>query len=135
MVADTPPLDRNALKGSRVLVVDDDADARELCSSALALYGATVTSAASATAALAVVDAAAPDVVVSDISMPDHDGYWLVDQLHQRGLRVPVVAMTAFGRQHSRQAAFAAGFGEYLSKPFDPLNLCDVIARVIAARA
>jgi CheY-like chemotaxis protein len=75
----------------------------------------------------------APDVVVSDIAMPGADGYLLVRQIRQledpRTRNVPVLAVTAFGHEHFRQRALAAGFNDHLEKPVDPEHLCLAVAR------
>ena len=123
-----PPL----LTGLRALVVDDDADTRELFAAVLATGGATALQAGSASEALAVLAEQPVDVVLSDIAMPGGDGYWLVRQI--RALpdtpvnAVPVVAVTAFGREHSRARALAAGFADHLQKPTDPALLCRAVA-------
>jgi CheY-like chemotaxis protein len=128
------PLPRN-LVGVKVLVVDDDASTLDFLAAALGYCGATVTTALTAADALAVVQQARPDVVLSDIAMPGHDGYWLIREI--RGLAdpalrgVPVVATTAYGREHSRGRTLAAGFVAHVSKPVDPDVLCRTIARAM----
>jgi len=122
-----------ALLGLHVLVVDDDHDARELLESVLTYCGAFVTLAASAREGVEAFRRHVPDAVVSDIAMPGEDGYWLVAQLH--GLtgdapRVPVVALTAFGREHGPDRALSAGFQAHLCKPVDPWELCRLLARL-----
>jgi len=93
---------------------------------------AQVTTATSAREALRRLTAGLPDVVVSDIAMPGADGYWLVNEL--RGLAdpragsLPVVAVTAFGREHSRVRALTAGFVDHLVKPVEPEALCLAVA-------
>jgi two-component system CheB/CheR fusion protein len=125
------------LQGVRVLVVDDDVDTVELFAVALAGCGADVATATSARAALALMAGRALDVVVTDIAMPGLDGYWLVREIRQladartRGL--PVVAVTAFGREHARDRLLAAGFLESLEKPVDPVVLCETVARARGA--
>ena len=128
------PLPRNLL-GVKVLVVDDDASTLEFLAAALGYCGATVTTALGAADALAVVQQARPDVVLSDIAMPGHDGFWLIREI--RGLAdpalrgVPVVATTAYGREHSRDRTLAAGFVAHVSKPVDPDVLCRTIGRAM----
>ncbi|HET9316665.1 MAG TPA: response regulator [Vicinamibacteria bacterium] len=120
------------LTGLRVLVVDDDTDTRELFAAVLTTGGASVSTASSASEALALLAGRPVDVVLSDIAMPGGDGYWLVRQI--RALpdapvnAVPVVAVTAFGRDHSRSRALAAGFADHLQKPADPTLLCRAVA-------
>ena len=127
-----PELPRN-LVGLEVVVVDDDADSLEYFAAALRACGATVTTASTAVAALALVRDRGPHVVLSDIAMVGQDGYWLVREI--RGLAdedaraVPVVATTAYGREHSRARILASGFVDLLPKPVDPEVLCLAIAR------
>ena len=121
------------LRGVRVLVVDDDEDTLDLFETALAACGAEVVTATSAPEALRLVTLRSPDVVVSDIAMPGADGYWLVREIHQltdEHLRaIPVVAVTAFGRDHLRTESLAAGFVDHLEKPLEPEALCRAVAR------
>jgi CheY-like chemotaxis protein len=124
-----PKLPRN-LVGLQVVVVDDDPDSLEYFAAALRACGATVMTASTAVDALALVRERGPHVVLSDIAMTGHDGYWLVGEI--RGLAAdaaPVVATTAFGREHSRVQALGAGFSDLLPKPVDPEVLCLAIAR------
>jgi CheY-like chemotaxis protein len=122
----------DALVGVHVLVVDDDADAREIVQTVLHYCGALVTQAASASEALRVLGRVTPDVVVSDIAMPDRDGYWLLRQL--RALpsteRLPVVAITAHGELHRPERTLDAGFQAHVRKPIDPWELCRVLVSV-----
>lgn len=121
------------LRGVRVLVVDDDEDAVELFEAALTACGADVVTASSAPAALRVLDARSVDVVVSDIAMPGADGYWLLREIRRltkpAANTVPVVAVTAFGREHGRGRTFEAGFVDHLVKPLDPEALCRAVAK------
>ena len=117
----------------RVLVVDDDEDAVELFALALTACGADVVTASDATEAIGILAGMMPDVVLSDIAMPGADGYWLLREIRElsdvRARILPVVAVTAFGREHVRARALAAGFFEHLEKPVDPEVLCRAIAR------
>lgn len=121
------------LVGLTIVVVDDDPDALDLFAAILRACGAAVVAATSARDGLALVVDRRPHVVLSDIAMPGGDGYWLVRELRRLpdpGLgRVPVVAATAFGREHSRERALASGFVDHLQKPVDPEDLCQAIAR------
>ena len=121
------------LSGVRVLVVDDDNDTAELFAVALSACGADVVTAATAFDALRVIEARTLDVVVTDIAMPGADGYWLLRQIRQLpgtpASTVPVVAVTAFGREHIRARAMAAGFADHLEKPVDPEALCVAVSR------
>ena len=120
--------------GLRVLVVDDDADVRELFAVALTACGAEVTATDNARDAIALATRMRPHAIVSDIAMVGEDGYWLVRELKRLPAEmvgdVPVVAATAYGREHPRARVLAAGFAEHLQKPIDPEQLCRVVARV-----
>jgi PAS domain S-box-containing protein len=126
------------LGGTKVLVVDDEPDARELLTAVLEQQGAIVTSAGSVADALAAIERDAPDVLVSDIGMPGADGYELVRRLRrfseaaQRDM--PAVALTGFARPEDGARAAAAGFDAHLAKPVDPNALVALIERVIADR-
>ena len=125
---DCPP----ELAGLRVLVVDDEADGRELIRTILEGCGATVTTAATAVDAFELLRAAPPDLVVSDIGMKGHDGYWLIRQIRSlpadRGGRVPAVAVTAYAATRDRTRALVEGFTNHVSKPTEPQELLAVIA-------
>jgi CheY-like chemotaxis protein len=121
------------LAGLRVLVVDDDEDTAQLFAVALTACGAEVVTASSTSEALRILSGHVPDVVVSDIAMPGADGYSLVRQIRQlpdpRISNVPVLAVTAFGREHFRERVLAAGFHDHLEKPVDPERLCLAVAQ------
>jgi CheY-like chemotaxis protein len=123
----------SSLVGLRVIVVDDDEDTVELFATALSACGATVTTATNAADALRLVREVRPDVVLSDIAMARGDGYWLVGEIKRLDdealCRTPVVAATAFGREHSHERVLKAGFTDHLQKPVDPELLCRTIAR------
>lgn len=124
------------LAGVKVLVVDDEADARELAERILRDAHADVASAASAEEALRLLDSAPPDVLVSDIGMPDVDGFDLLALLRARangqGGDLPALALTAFARPEDRQRALGSGFQAYLVKPLDPAELLATVARLAA---
>ncbi|HEU4535162.1 MAG TPA: ATP-binding protein, partial [Polyangiaceae bacterium] len=127
---DCPP----AIEGLRVLVVDDEADARDLLSSMLAHCGAEVRAAASAAEALGLVRRWRPDVLVSDVGMPGEDGYALLERLRAlpagEGGATPAVALTAYARTEDRTRALLAGFNMHVPKPIDPGELLIVVANV-----
>ena len=127
-----------ALAGLTIVVVDDEPSNLDYFELALRTYGATVATASNAVDAVRLVRERMPDVVLSDIAMAGHDGYWLVRELRQSEddqlRRIPVIATTAYGREHSRARTLAAGFTEHLPKPVDPLVLTSTIAR-LAGRA
>jgi CheY-like chemotaxis protein len=127
-------LPRN-LVGLTIVVVDDDEASRDYFAIALRSCGASVLTASTARDALRLVQEQRPDVVLSDIAMSEHDGYWLASEIRRlaepAASRVPIVAATAYGREHSRERALAAGFIEHLQKPVDP----ELLARTIAQAA
>ncbi|HEX3178052.1 MAG TPA: response regulator [Methylomirabilota bacterium] len=135
---DAPPPDAGVLPriltGLHVLVVDDDQDVLDVFTMALTTCGARVTAVDNASDALAITRAAHPDVIVSDIAMVGEDGYWLVRSLRQLSAdgrpRIPVIAATAYGQEHSRSRVLAAGFTEHLQKPVDPEALCRLVAKL-----
>ena len=121
-----------SLTGMRVLVVDDDADARDMLGTALRQYGADVELTASVEEALTAASAHCPDVLVSDIEMPEATGYDLVRRLRQSDdaelRRLPAVALTAYARAEDRVKALIAGFQTHVPKPVEPAELVTVIA-------
>ena len=123
------------LTAVKVLVVDDDAPTLDYFSFALETCGAVVTIAMSAREALRIVTQVSPDVILTDIAMPGEDGYWLLSEIrhHADGgvSGLPVVAATAYGRDHSRARVLAAGFLDHLPKPIDPDVLCQAIAAAV----
>ncbi|HEU4366930.1 MAG TPA: GAF domain-containing protein [Methylomirabilota bacterium] len=136
----TVPARPRALAGLRLLVVEDHLDTAELLRAVLGGQGADVRVAASLAEALAALEAADVDVLVSDIAMPDGNGYDLLRRLRERertsGRRsVPAVAVTAFAGGDEGDRARAAGFDEYAAKPIDPAALVEVVARAAGRRA
>lgn len=121
-----------SLTGVSVLVVDDDADARDMLKISLHQHGAVVRVVSSAEEAYAAVSDEPPDVLVSDIEMPDANGYDLVRRLRhsddQRLRRLPAVALTAYARTEDRVKALLAGFQTHVPKPVEPAELVTVIA-------
>ncbi|MBW4679321.1 MAG: PAS domain S-box protein [Microcoleus vaginatus WJT46-NPBG5] len=122
------------LDGLRVLVVDDDTDTCELITTVLTHYGVSVTAVSSAREAFAALEQLTPDVLVSDIGMPEENGYQLIRKLRQRetigGEQIPAVALTAFARDEDRRQAMLAGFQMHVSKPVEPAELAKVIAKL-----
>lgn len=121
-------MDAPVLQGLKILVVDDDRDSREMMVVALEAEGAKVISAETVQSALDAVSNWKPDFIISDIRMPDADGYGFLQSLQSRNLNVPAIAVTAFARDEDRQAAIDAGFRYHLSKPVD----LDLLYRTIA---
>jgi PAS domain S-box-containing protein len=117
----------HSLSNVYVLVVDDEADNRDLLSVVLEGAGATVRSAASVNEALQVMQQSQPDVLVSDVGMPEQDGYALIRQVREhefdRGGMVPAIALTAYSREEDRKQLLEAGFQLHLSKPVEPTAL------------
>jgi signal transduction histidine kinase/ActR/RegA family two-component response regulator len=127
--ADTPHL---SLDNVRILVVEDDPDARELTTITLEDAGATVTTASSVPEALGVLDVFHPDALVSDIGMPKDDGYALIRQIRQHeaehGGLLPAVALTGYARAEDRAKTLAAGYHAHVAKPFDAAELTAAVA-------
>ncbi|WP_217587109.1 ATP-binding protein [Burkholderia sp. GbtcB21] len=122
-----------ALGGRRVLVVDDDATSRASLAAALETMGAQVSTAQSGHDALDAVERHPPSVVLSDLAMPDGDGFWLLDHIRHLpggGGHLPVVAVTAHAGKADRHRVLAAGFDAYLCKPVDMSTLAGVIVDV-----
>ena len=122
------------LNGLRVLVVDDEPDARQLLITALGHYGAQVMAVTSAFEALVALEQFHPHVLVSDIGMPQEDGYALIRKLRalsqEQGGRIPAVALTAYARAEDRTQALLAGFQLHVPKPVDPTELAAVVANL-----
>jgi signal transduction histidine kinase/ActR/RegA family two-component response regulator len=122
------------LAGLRVLIVDDERDAREVLSEILSNAGVDVRSASNAEAAMLIFESFAPHVLVSDIGMPGTDGYSLMQRIRalppDHGGRVRAAAVTAYARGDDRRRALAAGFNLHLSKPVDPSEFLVSIARL-----
>jgi signal transduction histidine kinase len=127
------------LAGVRALVVEDEPDTREMVCVVLERAGAEVRSAGSAREADSVLEHWQPGVIVADIAMPDEDGYMFIERIRrrapERGGAVPALALTAYVRGEDRQRAFLAGFQAHMSKPLDPLELIETVARLTEAAA
>jgi PAS domain S-box-containing protein len=126
------------LGGITVLVVDDEPDARNLLKRLLQDRGADATTCSSVNEALGLIGDLHPDVILSDIGMPERDGYDFVRALRSlppdKGGTIPAVALTAFARSEDRTRAMMAGFDVHIAKPVEPNELCAVVAR-LAGRA
>jgi CheY-like chemotaxis protein len=127
------------LSGIKVLVVDDEIDARDLIRRVLSDCHAEVVTAGSAADALLLVENERPNVLVSDIGMPDIDGYELLKRVRalgqSRGGRMPAIALTAFARSEDRTRALRAGFLVHVSKPVEPSELVATVASVAGRSA
>lgn len=120
-------LDLNSL---RILVVDDDSDNLELTSIILETYGVQVMKAASASEALKIVRQFELDVLVSDIAMPEQDGYSLIRQVRQV-TQIPAIALTALAMPEERSMALKSGFQLYLTKPVELMDLVTEVAKLV----
>jgi len=119
------------LDATRVLVVEDDDDARQLVRLTLERAGASVEAVASARDARREMSLAMADVLVSDVRMPDEDGYSLIRSLRRAGIATPAIALTAYARQEDADDALAAGFQLHLPKPVDEGQLIDAVASLL----
>ncbi|HYY96225.1 MAG TPA: ATP-binding protein, partial [Pyrinomonadaceae bacterium] len=123
------------LDGLRVLVVDDEPDTRELLKAGLGQCGAEVTVAGSAVEALAAISGGAPDLLISDIGMPDEDGYDLIRRVRElpaeSGGKVPAIALTAYARTEDRLQALRAGYQMHVPKPVEMAELVAVAASLV----
>jgi signal transduction histidine kinase/ActR/RegA family two-component response regulator len=132
-----PGSDATRLAGRDILVVDDDADTRELLVSAFEGAGGRVRAAASAAEGLALAFDRVPDAVVSDIAMPGEDGYIFIERLRARlGDRMPrvLIALSAFAAPGDHERSVAAGFQRHIVKPVDPLRLVRVLADMLGSQ-
>jgi CheY-like chemotaxis protein/anti-sigma regulatory factor (Ser/Thr protein kinase) len=130
--SDPSPAGARPLRGIRVLVVDDDADARDLISDVVSEAGALVTKAGSAREAYSALISNPPHVLVSDIGMPEEDGYSLLRRIRalppEHGGDVPAIALTAYARPEDVRAATDAGFQLHVVKPIKPEALVEAIS-------
>jgi PAS domain S-box-containing protein len=130
-----PDEDRPSLTSVSVLVVDDEADARELVRRLLEDCGARVMTAGSAEEAIGVLERERVDVLVSDIGMPGEDGYALIRRVRERGPErqggIPAAALTAFARSEDRTRALKAGYQTHIAKPVEPVELMFAVATLV----
>ncbi len=119
------------VKFTKILVVDDDQDTRDLLQFMLEENGATIAVASCAQEALSMFEQVAPDLIISDVGMPGMSGYDLIQQIRTlpHGGATPAIALTAYARDEDRHRALEAGFNDYLTKPVDPLELIDRVQR------
>jgi PAS domain S-box-containing protein len=126
-----PPNAEAVLSGLLILAVDDEPDARQLLAQILTAYGATVTTTDTAESALEIIQEQQPDLLVSDIGMPNNDGYNLIRRVREleqgQARRMPAIALTAYARPRDRMQALAAGFNHHVPKPVEPAELVTVI--------
>jgi CheY-like chemotaxis protein len=120
-----------SLDDVEILVVDDEVSAREIITEVLRHCGARVTAVASAAEAMTALKKSPPDVLVSDIGMPNENGYELISRIRTLGSEVPAVALTAYAKTEDRMRALAAGFNTHVPKPVEPAELALVIASLV----
>jgi PAS domain S-box-containing protein len=123
-----------SLAGVHALVVDDEVDARDLIERVLQEQGATVSVAASGAEAMRIMETSEPDILISDVGMPDMDGYQLMRRIRAsepKGRRLPALALTAFARAEDRKRALLAGYQSHVAKPVDMAELVIVIAGLV----
>ncbi|HSD47339.1 MAG TPA: ATP-binding protein [Pyrinomonadaceae bacterium] len=127
-----------SLEGLKVLVVDDEADTRELISEVLKEVGSEVIACRSVAEALVALEQHKPDILISDLGMPDEDGYSLISKIRalpaERGGHIPAAALTAYARAEDRMRVLRSGFQFHLPKPVDSAELVTVVAS-LAGRA
>jgi CheY-like chemotaxis protein len=130
--------DLPSLQGLKILVVDDEADTRELIREVLKECGSEVITSRSAEEALAALEEHKPDILISDLGMPDEDGYSLISKIRalpdERGGQIPAAALTAYARAEDRMRVLRSGFQFHLPKPIDSAELVTVVAS-LAGRA
>jgi PAS domain S-box-containing protein len=130
---------RPALNGIRVLVVDDERDSRELVAAALMVHGAEVVALESSIEALKEMKRRPFDLLLSDIGMPEMDGYWLIKKVRQLpaegGGRIPAAALTAYAGVEDRRRVLLAGYQMHIPKPIEPAELTSIVASLAKRNA
>ena len=118
-----------------VLLVEDDDDSRKLLSTMLKRHGARVTSTKSAAEALSVFSSEIPDLLISDIGMPDQDGYEFIRKLRalprEKGGQTPAIALTGYASRKDRDRALAAGYHQHIAKPIEQTEMITAIAALV----
>ncbi|HEX2268350.1 MAG TPA: PAS domain S-box protein [Pyrinomonadaceae bacterium] len=127
--------DKVRLDGVHILLVEDDDDSRKLLGTMLKRYGAIVTSTKSAAEAFDMFSQEAPDLLISDIGMPDEDGYELIRKLRElpagKGGQTPAIALTGYASRKDRERALAAGYHKHMAKPIEQSEMMAAIASLI----
>ncbi|MEH1834400.1 MAG: response regulator [Nostoc sp.] len=128
------PVKDSDLSGIHILIVDDETDSREFIAFVLEQHGAIVTAVASGTDALQAIAQSIPKIIISDIGMPQMDGYMLIRQIRAFGLeqggQIPAIALTAYATEVDQQQAIAAGFQRHVAKPIDPEVLVAIVVEI-----
>jgi len=123
------------LDGMHVLLVEDDDDSRKLLGAMLKRYGVRVTSTKSVAEALSVFATDVPDLLISDIGMPDEDGYELIRKLRalppEKGGQIPAIALTGYASRKDRERALATGYNQHMAKPIEQADMIAAIAALI----
>ncbi|MEM1391830.1 MAG: PAS domain S-box protein, partial [Cyanobacteria bacterium P01_H01_bin.150] len=121
------------LNGINILVVDDEVDSLELIAFILQREGAIITSATSASIALEIISNSTPDLIISDIGMPEMDGYELIKRIRasEKSKSIPAIAVTAYTGEVNQQQAIAAGFQQHISKPIDANKVVDIVMELV----
>jgi CheY-like chemotaxis protein len=126
------------LSGIRILVIDDDRDARELIHKVLAQHQAEIITAANAMEGLLILQSQMPDVVISDIGMPEKDGYQFIREVRRlpatHGGETPAIALSAFAHSEDRTRAMMAGYQVHLSKPVESNELAVSIDSLVGRK-
>lgn len=124
-----------SIDGLRILVVDDDRDTCDLIATVLTQYGADVITVNSAFEAIEAIEQLKPDVLLSDIGMPEEDGYALIRKVREleaeKGGQIRAIALTAFARDEDRRKAIQAGFHMHVPKPVEPTKLANTVANLV----
>ena len=132
--SDTNGTENHSLEGLRILLVDDEPEAREIISTVMTRTGAEVTACHSASEALATLLEWKPDVILSDIAMPDEDGYSFIGKVRslprEKGGETPAAALSAYARDVDRHQALAAGYQMHIAKPIAATQLVTMVARL-----
>ena len=132
--AEVSDVENHSLDGLRVLLVDDEPEAREIISTVITRTGAEVTACHSASEALATLLEWKPDVILSDIAMPDEDGYSFIGKVRslprEKGGETPAAALSAYARDVDRHQALAAGYQMHIAKPIAATQLVTMVARL-----
>jgi two-component system CheB/CheR fusion protein len=129
--SETFEVDERCLEGLKILVVEDDPNSREVFAIMLLSFGAIVKSAGSAIEAMELFNDFRPDVLVSDIAMPEEDGYSLITKIRAQNSKIPALALTAHASQQDVERALKAGFNAHLAKPVGANKLAFSVSRIV----